>query len=329
MSGDEEDLYGDDFAKDAPVVGAPSSAAVPTPPRLDVSPSETTTKVPISPNPALDGGFAPAPIDFASPAVARRAEVKPDELPEEAVESWKPPSRIPKVSAALVAALVVGALALLSPVLVSGWVGAAKVRLAEVEAVVLETDAPQVAVAAAADVGYCTPALKKILRRVLQSCGLLGGEGRGCRPLEAKNVAAVSGDDFNALFMPLADRAGILQFEIAESELNEASEALLDQIFSDQRGASYFFVVSRSSPEGGVAYNQELSQKRGESVLDHLRTTFNDPDLDKELGLLWLGEEFAQLDTGFCEWSRSGEEDQCTSKEINRSAFVAWIDCRL
>jgi hypothetical protein len=319
MSGSDDDLFGDDFAKDAPVVGAPSAA----------SPSEASPRAEWSgPNPSLDGGFAPAPIDFRNPDISAKNVIPPEALASDSMEAWAPPSRIPKVSPAAFAGIVLALLALLSPALISSWVGAAEDRLALAEAVV-DDSAPQVAVASAADVGYCTPALKKILRRVLQSCGLLGGEGRGCRPLEAKSVAALSGDDFNALFLPLAERAGILQFELAGSELDSAGEALLDQIFADQKGASYFFVVSRSSPEGGVAYNQELSQKRGEAVLDHLRTTFNDPDLDRELGLLWLGEEFAQLDTGFCEWQRSGEEDQCTSKEINRSAFVAWIDCRL
>ncbi len=315
MSGND-DLFGDGFADGEPAVGSPS----------DASPTEGGSGAVTGPNPSMDGGFAPAPIDFGSPAVTRKAVVQPDPLPEQHLEEWRPrrgPSR------AVVAGVVLAICALLSPVLVSGWVGSAKDRLAEAEAAAEVSDAPRVAVAAAADVGYCTPALKKILRRVLQSCGLLGGEGRGCRPLEAKSVAALSGDDFNALFLPLAERAGILQFDMAGSELDAADAALLDRIFADQKGASYFFVVSRSSPEGGVAFNQELSQKRGEAVLQHLRETFDDPDLDRELGLLWLGEEFAQLDTGFCDWQRSGAEDQCTSKDINRSAFVAWIDCRL
>ena len=61
----------------------------------------------------------------------------------------------------------------------------------------------------------------------------------------------------------------------------------------------------------------------------HLRTQFKDPDLDKEVGMLWLGEEFAQLETEFCNWKRSARGAECTTEEINRSAFVAWIDCQL
>ncbi len=230
--------------------------------------------------------------------------------------------------AGLQASLALGAaLLFFSPALTGAWVGSAKARLVEAEAVADE--GPQVAIAAAADEDYCSAHLKKVLRRVLQSCGLLsGGGGRGCQPLEAKNVAALSGSDFNDLFVPLADRAGIIQYEQASDELDHADRALLEQVFLDQKGASYFFVVSRSSPEGNPVYNRELSQRRGEAVLDHLQTTFNDPDLDREVGLLWLGEEFAQLDTDFCSWSRSDSGD-CSANDINRSAFVAWIDCRL
>jgi hypothetical protein len=63
--------------------------------------------------------------------------------------------------------------------------------------------------------------------------------------------------------------------------------------------------------------------------MSYLQQNFPDPDLDKEVGLLWLGEEFAQLDQSFCSWNRSGGPDECEPEHINRSAFVAWIDCRL
>jgi hypothetical protein len=102
---------------------------------------------------------------------------------------------------------------------------------------------------------------------------------------------------------------------------------MVDQIFADQRGASWFFVVSRASPEGKVDDNRELSKERANAVMDHLVARFDDPDLEKEVGLLWLGEEFAQLDAQFCDWERSSEG--CDPDEINRSAFVAWIDCQL
>lgn len=213
--------------------------------------------------------------------------------------------------------------------LVLGWVISARGRLAEVESAKTGDEAAEVAVATAAEEGYCSGELKKVLRRVLQSCGLLAsGEVRGCQPLEAKNVATVSGDDFNALFLPLADRAGIIQYDQSSADLDEGDIKLLDDVFADQRGGSYFFVVSRASPEGDEVTNRTLSQKRGQAVLDHLRTKFDDPDLDREVGLLWLGEEYAQLDTQFCAWSRSGGEG-CASSDLNRSAFVAWIDCRL
>lgn len=205
------------------------------------------------------------------------------------------------------------------------WIGSAEARLEELSA----KPGDGVAVAAASDVEYCNPELKRILRRVLMSCGLVGGEAaRGCQPVQAKNVATLSGDDFNALFRPMKERGGIVQYDKDKSELDAADLALVDQVFADQRGASWFFVVSRSSPEGSVQHNRELSKARAEAVMGHLRQRFKDPDLDKEVGMLWLGEEFAQLATEFCTWKRSST-GACSSEDINRSAFVAWIDCQL
>ena len=243
------------------------------------------------------------------------------------------------------AALAAGTL-IIPTLLVGSWVGSAKERLAEAEA------APDpnavVATASASDVGYCTPELKKVLRRVLQSCGLSGASGgRGCQPVDAKSVVggddkahdpkakggkkagSVSGDDFNTLFLPLKERAGIIQFDKASAELDVNDTALLDRLFADQKGASYFFVVARSSPDGSVEANRALSEARGHAALDHLRQAFPDPKLDEEVGLLWLGEEYAQLDEEFCKWQRSGASDTCQPEDLNRSAFVAWIDCTL
>jgi outer membrane protein OmpA-like peptidoglycan-associated protein len=205
------------------------------------------------------------------------------------------------------------------------WIQSAEARLEELS--VAPGEAPPVA--AASDVEYCNPELKRILRRVLMSCGLVGGNAaRGCQPVQAKNVATMSGDDFNALFRPMKDRGGIIQFDKDKSDLDNQDLSLVDQVFSDQRGASWFFVVSRASPEGSVEYNRELSKSRAEAVMKHLRERFNDPDLDKEVGMLWLGKEYAQLATEFCAWKRSST-GTCTSDDINRSAFVAWIDCQL
>jgi outer membrane protein OmpA-like peptidoglycan-associated protein len=212
--------------------------------------------------------------------------------------------------------------------LVAVWVGSAGLRLSEIQSA--QKGGAAAAVASAANEGYCTGELKAILRRVLTACGLVaGGSQRGCQPLQAKSVAAMAGDDFNALFVPLADRAAIIQFDQDSSDLDESAIALLDKTFADQRGASYFLVVSRASPEGALDYNRELSRKRAQAVLDHIRSKFSDPDLDQEVGLLWLGAEFAQLDKDFCQWNRSRAGDTCSTAHLNRSAFIAWIDCRL
>lgn len=209
--------------------------------------------------------------------------------------------------------------------LVVVWVRSAAARLDENSG-----KTSQVAVASATDEGYCSGPLKAILRRVLTSCGLMSSSGgRGCQPLEAKSVAAMSSGDFNALFVPLKARVAIVQFEQDSDQLDPAAIQLLEKTFADQRGASYFLVVSRASPEGSVEHNRDLSQRRGAAALEHLRARFNDPDLDKEVGLLWLGEEFAQLEEDFCSWTRSHPEAPCSAPDLNRSAFIAWIDCQL
>ena len=228
---------------------------------------------------------------------------------------------------------IAGAVLVILSVLTVAWVKAADKRF---QAAAAERAGKEqaAAVASASDEQYCSPALKNILRRVLTSCGLVKqGEGaksssRGCQPMEAKSVAAMSPGDFNALFVPMAHRAAIIQFDKDKPDLDPAAQALLDRTFTDQRGASYFLVVSRASPEGSVEHNRALSEKRADAVLEHLKQKYSDPDLEKEVGLLWLGEEFAQLDKTFCAWSRS-RDDACDTKSLNRSAFIAWIDCHL
>lgn len=228
-----------------------------------------------------------------------------------------------------VLSIVIGlVLALLPSILVVTWIGQAQSRLVSAEAE--ESNAPQVAVASEANEQYCTPRLKKILRRVLTSCGLIqGAAGRGCEPVDAKSVATMSGEDFNALFLPMKERGSIIQFDQSSTELDDSDQSVVDRTFAERKGASYFFVVSRASPEGSEETNRELSRGRAEAVLGHLQTKFKDPELDKQVGLLWLGEEFAQLDPSFCDWKRSGSDTDCTPEDLNRSAFITWIDCTL
>jgi outer membrane protein OmpA-like peptidoglycan-associated protein len=220
---------------------------------------------------------------------------------------------------------LVAVLLALPAALTTAWVRSADGRLAEMSAAPTEL-AP---VASAADVAYCNPELKRILRRVLMSCGLVGGNTtRGCQPVQARSVATMSGHDFNALFNPMKDRGGIVQFDLDRSDLDTSDLALIDQVFADQRGASWFFVVARASPDGSMDHNRELSKQRAEAVMTHLHQRFQDPDLDKEVGMLWLGAEYAQLEAEFCAWKRSASA-ACNVDQLNRSAFVAWIDCQL
>lgn len=220
--------------------------------------------------------------------------------------------------------LVLGGVCLLVPVaFVVGWLMQAQDSLAAAKSA-----ASEVAVASASEDDYCTPQLKQVLRRVAGACGLVEGSGRGCKPTDAKTVAALSGDDFNALFRPLAHRARIVQFDAEQSELDLEAQQTVEGAWSEQKGASFFFVVARASADGDAQANQLLSQGRAEKVLGHLEQKFKDPDLKREVGLLWLGEEYAPLSEEFCEWQRS-RTGECSLKDINRSAFVAWIDCTI
>jgi outer membrane protein OmpA-like peptidoglycan-associated protein len=184
-------------------------------------------------------------------------------------------------------------------------------------------------IASAAEDAYCTVQLKQVVRRVASACGLLESGARGCKPADAKSVATMTGDDFNALFKPLSNRAHIIQFDKDQTTLDDGAIKEVEESWAEKRGASFFFVVSRASTDGDAAYNTTLSQARAQSVMAHLEGKFpGDEDL-KKVGLLWLGEEYAQLSNEFCTWNRSRDSTECSDKDVNRSAFVAWIDCAI
>jgi outer membrane protein OmpA-like peptidoglycan-associated protein len=189
---------------------------------------------------------------------------------------------------------------------------------------------PTVAVAAHAEVAYCTPKFKEVLERVLHACGLAeGNDRRGCKPADVRTFASISDDDFNALFTPLKDRGGVLRFNVGSHELDAGAKELLDKLWVDRKGARYFFVVARASKTGTPLKNRQLSHRRANSVMFHLKEQTNDPELDKKVGLLWLGNEFAQLSEEYCSWPNSRPDEKCGEEPINRSAFVSWVDCRL
>ncbi|NOZ02047.1 MAG: hypothetical protein GXP54_09190 [Deltaproteobacteria bacterium] len=184
-------------------------------------------------------------------------------------------------------------------------------------------------IASSSDLPYCTATFKAVLRRVLTSCGLIGGGRRGCQPSEVRNVAQINDQDFNALFHPLSKRGGVVLFDVGSEDLDQDAKRLIEDLWSDRRGAGYFFVVARASPDGPTEKNRILSHKRANSVLFFLQDRFQDPDIEKKVGLLWLGEEYAQLGTDFCRWRTSRSGSDCTQDDINRSTIVSWIDCRL
>jgi len=193
-----------------------------------------------------------------------------------------------------------------------------------------EAEKPKVAVAADAEVAYCTPRFKQVLERVLHSCGLATGEDRrGCKPADVKTFASIDDDDFNELFTPLKDRGGVVMFDTGKEDLDEGAKKLLTERWADRKGARYFFVVARASKTGSPDKNRALSHRRANSIMYFLKEISKDPEIDKKVGLLWLGNEFAQLSKEYCSWPNSRAGKKCDDESINRSAFVSWVDCRL
>ena len=193
-----------------------------------------------------------------------------------------------------------------------------------------EAERPKVAVAEHAEVAYCTPRFKQVLERVLHSCGLASGEDRrGCKPADVKTFASISDDDFNELFTPLKDRGGVVLFDTGKEDLDEEAKKLLADRWADRKGARYFFVVARASKTGSPEKNRALSHRRANSIMYYLKEISKDPEIDGKVGLLWLGNEFAQLSKEYCTWPNSRAGKKCDDESVNRSAFVSWVDCRL
>jgi outer membrane protein OmpA-like peptidoglycan-associated protein len=208
---------------------------------------------------------------------------------------------------------------------IHAWVAAAGTRLTTPEA-----EKPKIAIADQAEVAYCTPRFKEVLERVLHSCGLASDETRrGCKPSDVKTFASISDEDFNELFTPLRERGAVVQFDEGMDDLDEAAKKLIDDKWFARKGARYFFVVARASKSGTQTKNRALSHRRANSVMYHLKGVANDPEIEKKVGLLWLGNEFAQLSKEYCSWQTSRPDKKCEDEAINRSAFVSWVDCRL
>ncbi len=209
---------------------------------------------------------------------------------------------------------------------VHSQVHAAQVRLEK--GIVEMAKAPPVAVADDAEEAYCTPKFKEVLQKVLHACGLVSAQRRGCEPADVQRLAAISDEEFNALFDPLKHRGGVVMFDDGKEELDAEAKKLIDELWVERRGARYFFVVARASKTGTPKFNRALSHKRANSVKFYVEDKHGEKELDKLMGTLWLGYDYAQLGKEYCEWnvSRGGK---CSEEAINRSAFVSWVDCRL
>ncbi len=228
----------------------------------------------------------------------------------------------------LAGAVVMTVLLLVMMAAVYSKVTAASARLKNPE---LAEEKQQVAIADHAEVEYCTPQFKKVLQRVLHSCGLSDATGRrGCKPTDVKTFANISDADFNALFTPLQERGAVIMFDTGKHELDDGAKKLLEDRWTDRKGARYFFIVARASKVGSSAKNRQLSHERANSVMFHIKELSpGDAELDKKVGMLWLGEEYAQFSEEYCDWTNSKPSEKCTEQAINQSAFISWVDCRL
>jgi outer membrane protein OmpA-like peptidoglycan-associated protein len=232
-----------------------------------------------------------------------------------------------RIVAAMIGILATAVLLAGLSIAVRSSVAAARERLTTVE---VEAEKPKVAVAGHAEVAYCTPRFKEVLERVLHSCGLATGDSRrGCKPADVKTFASINDEDFNELFTPLKSRGAVIMYDVGKEELDDKAKKLLEDRWFERRGARYFFVVARASKTGSQDKNRALSHRRANSIMYHLKEIAKDPELDKKVGLLWLGNEFAQLSKEYCTWPNSRPDTKCDEEPINRSAFVSWVDCRL
>ena len=180
------------------------------------------------------------------------------------------------------------------------WVTSATHRLEN------PNEKPKVAIADQAEVAYCTPRFKEVLERVLHSCGLAQDETRrGCKPADVKTFASISDADFNELFTPLKERGAVILFDEGMQDLDDGAKKMLEDKWFQRKGARYFFVVARASKTGTQTKNRALSHRRANSVMFHLTGVANDPQIEKKVGLLWLGNEFAQLSKDYCGWGTS------------------------
>ena len=157
----------------------------------------------------------------------------------------------------LVIRAVLGVPAFLAPlVLVSSWMGEAEERLNAADA----TKKEKVAIASVKEDAYCTPKLKSIVRRVATACGLI--ERQAWLPTDAaKQIAQLSDEDFNALFLPLRQRARIIQFDANEVELDDNGQKVVEEAWGNQGGASFFFVVARASPRWENRREPEIERR--------------------------------------------------------------------
>ena len=209
------------------------------------------------------------------------------------------------------------------------WIGSAEARLEELSAKPGEGAA--VAVASASDVEYCNPELKRILRRVLMSCGLVGGE-RGAR-LPAGPGQERRDDDRRRLQRAVpADEGARRHRPVRQGQGRARRRGPRARRSGVRRSARRELVLrrlARRRPRARSQHNRDLSKgaRRGRdeppprAVQGSRSRQGGRPALARR-GVRPARDRVLRVEA---QLHRHG----CTPEEINRSAFVAWIDCQL
>ena len=163
---------------------------------------------------------------------------------------------------------------------------------------------------------------RTVLQRVLNSCGLVGSESRrGCQPADVKTFASISDEDFNALFTPLKDRGAVIMFDEGKDDLDDDAKKLLEEKWHDRTRRS--LLLRRRARVARPARRTRTARCRTAAPTASCSTSQNslhDPDLDKQVGLLWLGNEFAQLSKDYCDWQLVAREKEMRSRRPSTGA---------
>ncbi len=230
----------------------------------------------------------------------------------------------------LIVAAIVAIVVLAFPVVaVVSWTGAASARLDEQEATASER--PQAGVAQEANESYCTPELKRILRRVLRAAGSSAARaGAAASRSRRSNVAtmerrrlqrAVPPDEGPRRDHPV--RASVRRARRGRRD----SSSIASSPISAARATSSSCRARRPRARPSQPRAQHAA-RRGRDGPPRSET-FNDPDLAATGRPALARRGVRPARSELLRLAPQRQRPQLRPDDLNRSAFIAWIDCRL